>query len=559
MPLVALLIVLLTVALMLLSGFSVIKDRLSDYGQAQARAQAAAAADAVTGRQGQDLQRALDSSARASGGQVLLISDEGRVTAQGGPRLLEPPQEILRAAATGDRLIERVGNLQVATAPVILEDGIGGVVVVAEEQEETLRQLFLNSWVEAAGIASVLGGGLMLLLATLLSRRVERLTFGVRSIQQGDLSYRLKPGFDDELGELAETFNAMAAELQSSFVRLEERGVTLDTILGNLAEGVLAVNRQGRVVFANAAARSMLGTSSQEQLEELPSPWRDLNLPEAVARCAEERCRVEARVDGGGSFLHVRLEHLAKFDDGRGGVLVVLQDLSEGRRVEANQQRFLANAAHELRTPLTTIVGAAELLLSEDEEDPELRRRFLNHILSQARRMQRLSDTMLRLARTGVDLREPRLEVLDVNAVAREATERMTPLAEAAGLRLSLEDRGGLVEGDREWLEQALVILLSNAIKYSGRGGRVRLRAEGGTIAVEDEGEGIGEADLPHVFERFYRGGGGSGGSGLGLPICKELVERMGGKISIHSEEGVGTTVTIELPGPSSEEPDTGS
>jgi signal transduction histidine kinase len=225
-----------------------------------------------------------------------------------------------------------------------------------------------------------------------------------------------------------------------------------------------------------------------------------------------------------------------------------MQDLSEGRRLEVRQQRFLANAAHELKTPITTILGASDLLLTEEEEDPEVRRRFLNHIFTEARRMQRLSETLLHLARVGWDLREPELEVVDLEAAAREVIWRMTPLAESAGIELSLIGHGKHVRADREWLEQALMVVVSNAVKYSGRGGRVRLHLDGGLVAVEDQGTGIIADDLPHIFDRFYQGEDSSGGFGLGLPICKELVERMEGKISIESEEGVGTTVRIELP-----------
>ncbi len=226
---------------------------------------------------------------------------------------------------------------------------------------------------------------------------------------------------------------------------------------------------------------------------------------------------------------------------------MVMQDLSEGRRLEANQQRFLAKAAHELKTPITTILGASELLLTGDE-DEDLRRRFLNHIHSEARRMQRLSETLLRLARTGSDLRNPEPEPVYTKHAVREAAERMTPLAERAGLEIRASGEGGRVLADREWLEQVLLVLLNNAVQHSD-GGVVRLQADGGSLSVEDEGAGILEEDLPYVFERFYRGkDGGSGGFGLGLSICKDLIERMGGAISLSSEEGRGTRVEIELP-----------
>ena len=227
---------------------------------------------------------------------------------------------------------------------------------------------------------------------------------------------------------------------------------------------------------------------------------------------------------------------------------MVIRDLSEGRRLEANQQRFLANAAHELKTPITTILGASELLLTESKDDPTVRRRFLEHILSEANRMQRLSDSLLRLARTGVDMRDPEIVVVDLDGVAREAAERVEPLTESAGLRLRVEGWGGRVLADQEWLEQALLVVLGNAVRFSERGADIWLRLNGAAVVVEDEGAGISESDLPYVFERFYRGKRSSGGFGLGLSICKDLVERMGGSISLKSEEGAGTRVEIELP-----------
>ena len=163
--------------------------------------------------------------------------------------------------------------------------------------------------------------------------------------------------------------------------------------------------------------------------------------------------------------------------------------------------------------------------------------------------MQRLSDALLRLARVGWDLREPNSEVVDLRAAGQQAAQVMEPLFESAGLRISIECEGVCVRADSEWLEEVLLTLLSNSIKHSNRGGDVRIRAKPGTIIVEDEGAGINSDDLPHVFERFYRGKGSSEGFGLGLNICKELIERMGGSISLSSREGIGTTVEVKLAG----------
>src|SRR5919199_5036598 len=480
MPVAAVLLVLLSIVTLLLYVLPAAKSRLAEYAKDQAVAQAAAAANVAASSEEADLQRQLELITSTEEGEVLVVDQQGNVVAQAGQRILSPPpEEILQRAASGERMNDVVGDQRVAVVPLVREGNLeGGVVFAPGDSENVLYQLFLRSGMEAAAIASVLGGGLALLLATLFSRRVERITLVARAMGQGDLSSRIEPGFDDELAELAKTFNSMAERLENSFLQLEEKGATLDAILNNLTEGVLATDLKGNIVFINRTARAMLGLDSEEPLRELPNPFEDFDLPSAVARCARERECGEARARNEQSFLQVRLEHVPAFDDHKGGVLVVIQDLSEGRRLEANQQRFLANAAHELKTPIATILGAAELLLTEREDDPEVRGRFLNHILSEARRMQRLSDTLLRLARTGVDFRDPEVEIVDLDGVAREAAERMEPLAESAKLTLSVEGRGGRVRADHEWLEQALLIVLGNAIQHSEGEGEVRMLVE---------------------------------------------------------------------------------
>jgi PAS domain S-box-containing protein len=339
----------------------------------------------------------------------------------------------------------------------------------------------------------------------------------------------------------------LLAREQAARAEAEAVQARLNAILDNLAEGVLVANLQGHVLFANSAARAMVGTTSEEFPQELPNPWEDFHLPEAVTHCATSGESVEAQVRYGDTFLRVKLECLVELNN-QDDVLVVIQDLSEGHRLEANQQRFLANAAHQLRTPTMAIMGAAELLATGEDANLATRGRLLNHIFSEGRRMQRLSDALLRLSRVGWDLRDPSLEVVDLRAAGQQAAEVMEPLVESAGLRLSIEGEGACVHADPEWLQEVLLVLLSNAIKHSSRGGDIRLRARAGTIIVEDEGSGVSPADLPHIFERFYRGRGHSEGFGLGLSICRELTERMEGSISVRSREGVGTAAQVELP-----------
>lgn len=549
MPLAAALLVVLSILLLLAYVIPAARARLAEYAEGQAVVRAFAAASAVDNAVGESFRRDLALVADAGDGEVLVVNEEGEVVARAGQRVLTPPpEEVIRAASEGRRLDDTFDGQRVATAPLLRDGGLrGGVVFAPGEGEGVVNQLFLRSSIEAAALAATLGSGVALLLATLLSRRVERLTAGARAIEGGDLSHRLRPRAGDELGELAHAFNSMAAKLEDSFGKLRENQLTLDAILNNLNEGVVAFDLRLEQMFANRAARAMLGEPPEGEPEDLPDPWKDFDLPGAISRCARQKECVEARVSDGEGFFEVKLEHMPAFDDHRGGVLVVVRDLSEGRRLEANQQRFLANAAHELKTPITTILGASELLLTEDEDDPEVRRRFLEHISSEAQRMRRLSDTLLRLARTGTDLRDPEAEVLDLDGMAREAVERIRPLAESSGLEFRVEGEGGRVYADHGWLEQCLLIVLQNAVQHSGRKGVVRVRLQGNAVEVEDEGVGIPKEDLPRIFEPFQKGGG-SGGFGLGLPICKDLVERMGGKVALDSEEGVGTAFRMELP-----------
>jgi PAS domain S-box-containing protein len=329
---------------------------------------------------------------------------------------------------------------------------------------------------------------------------------------------------------------------------LRESEATLNIILNNLAEGVLVVDTHGHVVFVNSAARSMLGVPEEEPLDVLPDPWEGFDLPEAVDHCSRNRDSIEAGVRYEETFLRIKVECLVELEQSRGEVLVVIQDLSEGRQLEANQQRFLANAAHQLRTPIMAIVGATELLATGEDADPAIKRRLLNHILSEGRRMQRLSEVLLRLSRIGWDRREPDMDIVDLREAGQQATKLMEPLAESGGIRILSEGEGSCVRADPEWLQEVLMVLLSNAIKHSNRGGDIKVRTGSGVVSVQDEGAGISSVNLPHIFERFYRGTDSSQGFGLGLSICKDLTERMGGSIAIRSREGVGTAVEIELP-----------
>ena len=274
MPLLAVLLVLLSIATLLLYVLPTARSRLSGYAEARAVAAADAAANTAADKEGRLLKRGLRIVTTNEGGEALVVDGEGKVVKRAGQRLLSPPPEyLLQRAAEGERVNDKVGGRMVAVVPLVREgDLAGGVIFAIDESEDIVYQLFLRSGIEAAAVASVLGGGLALLLATLLGRRVGRIARGAGAMGKGDLSSRIEPGFDDELGELARTFNGMAEKLEDSFVQLEEKSATLDAILNNLVEGVLATDLSGNVTFINRSARAMLGLANGDRPGELPSP-----------------------------------------------------------------------------------------------------------------------------------------------------------------------------------------------------------------------------------------------------------------------------------------------
>ena len=327
-------------------------------------------------------------------------------------------------------------------------------------------------------------------------------------------------------------------------------------LVETVQEGIAYIGpHDGIIDYCNLAYAEILGSEPGDLVGKSFFDFLDEGQKEKALRERTLRLRgagtsyeiCVTAADGRKKNLSATGSPLFKPDGSYGGAVQTIVDVTERKELEANQQRFLANAAHQLKTPITAVVGAAELLATKKDADPAVKDRLLSHILAEGARMRRLADTLLRLARVGRDSREPNVRGVDLGGAVRQAVARMEPLATSAGLVLRAAGEGAKVHADPEWLQELLLVLLSNAIKHSRRGEDITVRAVGTTAVVEDKGTGISREDLPHVFERFYRGDD-SEGFGLGLSICRELTERMGGSISVRSREGAGTSVTVELP-----------
>jgi PAS domain S-box-containing protein len=349
------------------------------------------------------------------------------------------------------------------------------------------------------------------------------------------------------------------AELYSRVSIEKERSVA---ILANIADGIVAVDRDGQVVLWNAAAEAITGVPSEEALGRTPAQvlQRTLESEDADAQTPQ---RLVSIMRGNEEVWLSLSEAVMRDPLGEvAGRIFAFRDISADRMVEQVKSDFVAAVSHELRTPLTSIYGFAETLLREDilfGEDE--RRTFLGYIASESERLTEIVDQLLNVARLDAGDLTVQPEEIDVASVVSEVVETVEEADAMNGHRfeLDLPSEPLAAEADRDKLRQVFSILVENAIKYSPSGGTVTVGArrtdQGVEVRVVDEGAGIPVAEQERIFRKFYRAEsnarGGAGGTGLGLFIARELVTAMGGRIWVESAEGEGSSFAFELPSPS--------
>jgi signal transduction histidine kinase/HAMP domain-containing protein len=424
----------------------------------------------------------------------------------------------------------------------------GQVLVAISRQPDTAEAIdTVNGEALRAGvIAGVIGVIVGLLFAQLIALRLRRLSAATEAIAHGDFETPLRYRFRDEFGLLAHSFERMRRQLRRSFQRLEAERDRLRLLLERLEEGVLTIDQDLVVHFANTEARRILGGRLREG-DALPEPWLGFELREFAQSLFDDRARVtqvHVTPDEEHAYGLVGIPSQPETD----WALLVVDDLTEQERRELAEREFVSNAAHELRTPLTTIIGAVEVLQAGAKEDPVQRDRFLGHIERESGRLARLARAMLTLARAHSGQEPPRVEAVDLAPLLREVSAGLRP---HTGVAVDVEVTDGLaVEANRDLLEQALRNLGENAAKHTARGSVV-LRAYGDghtvTLEVEDSGPGISPEVQRHVFDRFYRGERDAHGFGLGLAIVRESVRTLGGRIELDSSPGEGTVFRILL------------
>jgi two-component system phosphate regulon sensor histidine kinase PhoR len=335
--------------------------------------------------------------------------------------------------------------------------------------------------------------------------------------------------------------------------------------LEQVVDPVLVLDPAGRIVFANRAAHAIAGPDAERK--HISAVLRNPEVLEAIARVTATGVRAEVPFSIPVPTPRYFEAHLARTSNTQvfgTAILVQIRDITAIRRAEEMRADFIANASHELRTPLAAVSGFVETLRGHAKNDPEAREKFLGIMSVEASRMRRLIDDLLSLARIELNEHNPPSGEADLVSIVRSATEALSPLAAAEGVRIEVAPHEPLfVQGDRDELAQVFHNLIHNAIKYGRNGGRVsarfgRLSAQGGKdgalayAAIEDESEGIPSEAIPRLTERFYRvdtrRSREKGGTGLGLAIVKHILNRHHGRLQIESTVGTGSTFTVILP-----------
>ncbi len=409
-------------------------------------------------------------------------------------------------------------------------------------------------------VALVLGGAAAFLLTELslrwLEESVRPLAEAARRMHAGDLDARARVSSGEDLGQLGAVFDELATSFSRTVTELRSERDLVSRILDGMQEGVLLLDREGKVALMNPALREMLLLRPDVIGQPLLEVVRHAELKELLDRARKSRATASGEVELGGLKPRRLLVRGTAFDKAGGGLLAVFFDVTDIRRLESLRRDFVANVSHELRTPVTAILSAAETLDLALEKDPEGARKFLGIVERNAARLQQLIEDLLDLSR--IESRELKLrpEKLAFEPFATHLLGMFRERADKKKIATRLDCEKGLeLDADRRALEQVLTNLVDNAVKYCPEGSTVTVRAaregKGVRILVEDDGQGIDAAHLPRLFERFYRVEAGRsrdmGGTGLGLSIAKHLVEAMGGSVDVRSTVGKGTTFEVLL------------
>lgn len=412
----------------------------------------------------------------------------------------------------------------------------------------------------ATMLGIVLATGLAFVVSKNLSRPLLQMNRIAEDMARGEFDGKIDVVTKDEVGRLGRTFNFLASELAHSIEALSMEKDQLSSILASLEDGVLAANIDGQITLVNPPALRTLRSLLLAETG-VPDP---VKLPENMTRLMktvlDTNRPVVRSVEWQGREVIITMTPLYQSNGEKlRGMVAVLRDVTEERRMDRLRKDFIANVSHELRTPLSMLQGYTEALLDEFGDDPEQRRELTEIIHDETLRMRRLVNDLLDLAQLESGQFQMSFAKTDISAVVRRVVRKFHALASERSIHVAYEppsDDLVYVLADHDRMEQVFTNLVDNAIRHTGPDGHVKIKmqtsAEYAQVAVSDTGSGIPKEDLPFIWERFYKADKartrGSGGTGLGLAITRHIVLEHGGDIIVESSLGHGTSFTVSIP-----------
>ncbi len=412
-------------------------------------------------------------------------------------------------------------------------------------------------------LIAVLAAWISLMISRRISRPLEEMKKGADHFAGGDLNHRLAVPDSEELASLVEALNQMAAQLDARIKTIVGQRNELETVLASMLEGVIAVNNEEKIIRMNESSADFFNCDHDKcHGRDLQEVIRNSALQNFVRHSIRSNVPKEDDISlyhNGEKTLHLQSSPLLDANKDRIGTLVVFNDVTQLRRLEDMRRDFVANVSHEIKTPLTAIKGFVETLQQANVDNPAEAKRFLEIIQKHADRLTSIVEDLLSLSRIeqGDKTKAVKLEKGLVKDVFKAAIQICRSKAEYKQINITLTCEEQLASRfDASLLEQAVVNLLDNAIKYSEPNSSIDLQANHNAsqleIAVTDEGIGIAKKHLPRLFERFYRvdkaRSRNMGGTGLGLAIVKHIAQAHGGDVSVDSTLGVGSVFVIHLP-----------
>jgi two-component system phosphate regulon sensor histidine kinase PhoR len=510
----------------------------------------------------------LDALAKRLGAEiearVTIIALDGTVLgdSEEDPRAMEnhaQRPEVIDALATGlgesTRYSVTLGQEMLYVAvPVSSEGETLGVARVSLPLTtvESLAQRVTVSIIIATAAAALLVILAAWLITRFTTRPIRELTAAAKRISSGELGRKIGILARGEVGELAHAFNDMSARLKTLVAEISEDRARLASILDNMADGVIMTDTEGNISLANQAAIKLFDLKEAKN-RPLIEAVRDHEVDELWKLCLKTGQTQAVQYELGVAKRYLRA---IAIPIAQSGVLLLFQDLTELRNLQTTRRELIGNISHEFRTPLAGIKAMVETLQDGAVADRKAARDFLGRIDSEVDRLTQLVAELTELSRIETGKAELKKEPVDLNQLAEEVIAQLSPQAGRQRLTVAKELAAGLppVPADRARVRQVMVNLLHNAIKFTPAGGRIVVssRAAGDAVimAIADSGAGIAREDLPHVFERFYKGDKARAeeGTGMGLAIAKHIVEAHGGTIRAESEEGKGSTFSFSLP-----------